>query len=361
MLTTYNTPEFAIGDRPSSEAPDGTWKPDTGEIEDFAQALGTRYSGTFAASGLGTLPRVGYFEAWNEANLSQYLSPQYTKKSTFAGDYYRGMVNAFDKGMRASANSSAEIVAGATAPYGDPVGGTRTRPLVFIRDFLCLDSDLKARKNCGPKAKFDILSHHPITLSGGPDRSAIHKDDVAMPDMKNLVKTLRAAEKRNTIQGGKHSVWATEFWWETSPPDGVQGVPIAKHARWVEESLHSLWKQGVDAAIWFLLVDQSLGSDGFSDQQSGLFYVDRTRKPAFTAFRFPFVADRKSKKKANVWTISPVSGTLEIQEERNGTFVTIDRMDVTAQHPDQKKVKASGKTKLRGVIGGDTSLAYTVK
>ena len=71
----------------------------------FAEAVATRYSGTFATPALGTLPRVGYLEAWNEPNLSDYLTPQYTKKSTFAGDYYRGMVNAFSAGVGALGES----------------------------------------------------------------------------------------------------------------------------------------------------------------------------------------------------------------------------------------------------------------
>ncbi len=361
MLTIYGAPEFAVGPNESAEADKGTWKPDTEALGEFAEAVASRYSGTFAAPGLGTLPRVGYLEAWNEPNLSDYLTPQYTKKSTFAGDYYRGMVNAFTAGVRRSQNPGAQVVAGATAPYGDQVGGERSRPLRFMRDFLCLDSDFHPRRNCAGKADFDILSHHPITLSGGPNRSAIHRDDIAMPDMKNLDKALRRAEKKNTVKGAHHPLWATEFWWETNPPDGNQGVPIKKHAKWVEESLYSLWRQNVDAAFWFLLVDQPVGSDGHSDQQSGLLFEDRSRKPAFTAFRFPFVADRKSKRKADIWTIPPVSGTLEVQEDRGSGFTTVESVEVEAFEPRRLGVGAKGKTRFRGVIDGETSLTYTVK
>lgn len=364
MLNVNAAPDFAIGPNESSEAPRGTWKPNTRHLGLFAEALMSRYSGSFAAPGLGTLPRVGYVEAWNEPNLSEYLSPQYTKKSTFAGDYYREMVNAFSAGVRRSANPSAQVVAGATAPFGQPVGGTRTRPLRFIRDFLCLDGDLRPRRSCrDERADFDIFSHHPITFERGPGYSAIHPDDVTMADMKHVVKTLRRAEKQNTVRGNDHPVWATEFWWETDPPDGFQGVPVKKHARWVQESLYSLWQQGVDAAFWFLLVDQPVGPDGRSDQQSGLFFIDRSRKPAFTAFRFPLVAERPSKrsKKATVWTIPPVDGTLEIQEERNGTFVTVESTAATAFEPKRLKLNLPGKSKVRAALAGETSLTDTVK
>jgi len=53
--------------------------------------------------------------------------------------------------------------------------------------------------SCNAKAKFDALS---------------------TPDVKNVVEVLRKAENANTpATPGRHDVWLTEFWWETSPPD----------------------------------------------------------------------------------------------------------------------------------------------
>jgi hypothetical protein len=358
LLTVYDAPKFAEGPDKSSEAsPSGTWKPDPDDIADFAEAVATRYSGSFAGPG-GVLPKVQYIEAWNESNLSDYLSPQYTKKSTFAGEHYRAMVAGFARGLK-RAGSPAKLVAGAMAPYGDPQGGLRTRPLRFLRDFLCLDEDFGRRKNkaCKGRVRFDILSHHPITLSGGPGRSAIHPDDAAMPDFDQVVKTLRAAERKNTIAGpNRHDAWATEFWWESNPPDGHQGVPLQKHARWIQDAQYSLWKQGASAAIWLLLVDVQAGQDGIAEQQSGIFFIDRREKPAFTAFRFPLALDRISKKRVNAWTIPPASGQLEIQEQRGGGFVTVETIAATDGKPVQLKLSARGKTKFRAMIGGETSL-----
>ncbi len=44
---------------------------------------------------------------------------------------------------------------------------------------------------------------------------------------------------------GPKRLWATEISWDSSPPD-PQGVPIAEHARWLEQALYVLWSQGVD-------------------------------------------------------------------------------------------------------------------
>ena len=72
LITIYSAPDFAEGsNRPNGAAP-GTWKPDPGAFGDFATAVASRYSGNFAG-----LPRVRYFQAWNEPNLSVYLTPQY--------------------------------------------------------------------------------------------------------------------------------------------------------------------------------------------------------------------------------------------------------------------------------------------
>jgi hypothetical protein len=365
LLSIFEAPAWAEGPnrpQPSDESPSGSWKPNPAAFGDFAQAVATRYSGQFPAAGAAALPRAGYLTAWNEPNLTDYVTPQSVRGKLFAPDHYRKMVNAFSDGVARSANPTAEVIAGATSPYGDAVGGRRTRPLQFLRDFLCLKENLKAQKACpGGKADFDILSHHPITISGGPGRSAIHPDDAAMPDFKHVVRTLRAAEKRNAVKGNRHPAWATEFWWETNPPDPAHGVPLQKHARWVQESLYSLWKQGASAAIWFLILDEDPGDDGSGGLQSGHFFFDRTQKPAFQAFRFPFVADRISRRKVNVWTIAPISGELAIQRKRGGDFKTIDSVAVPDGKPKQTKIKLKGEAEVRGVLGGQQTLASKVQ
>jgi hypothetical protein len=360
ILTVFEAPQFAIGPRESAEALRGTWKPDPAAFGDFAQAVAARYSGSFDHPSLGVLPRVQYFQAWNEPNLSEYLTPQYSKRKPFAPDHYRQMLNAFSEGVARSGNRKAQVVTGGTGPYGGEIGTTRARPLRFLRELMCLNGRLEADP-CKNEAQFDILAHHPITLSGGPNRSAIHRDDAAMPDFHNVVTTLRAAERRKTIGGGgRHPAWATEFWWESDPPDPTQGVPIAKQARWLQQSLYSLWRQGAGAAVWLLLLDTGLGYDGFSGQQSGLFFGDGSEKPSFTAFRFPFVVDRISERTVKVWTIAPSTGSVEIQESRDGGFRTIDRLRVTDGVPEQTKIELNGGSRLRGLLAGEKSLTYGI-
>ena len=146
-----------------------------------------------------------YLQPWNEANLATYLTPQWRAKRPVGAEHYRKMLNAFHRGA-AAAQPGVKVVTTGTAPYGDRPGGSRTRPLRFWRAVFCLKDrkTLKAaRKGCRGKkaAKFEILAHHPITTSGGPRRSAFHPDDVTIPDMPKLHKTLRAAERQGTVRG----------------------------------------------------------------------------------------------------------------------------------------------------------------
>ena len=56
-----------------------------------------------------------------------------------------------------------------------------------------------------------------------------------------------------------------------------------------------------------------------------------------------------------------MSGTLEIQVESGGEFVTVDTAEVQAFQPVKIGVDIRGKTTFRGTLAGESSLAYTVK
>src|SRR2546423_7304870 len=63
-------PWFEGPDRPppGDAARAGTWRPSAVAFNDFAHALAARYSGNWMDTGV-RLPRVRYFQAWNEPNL----------------------------------------------------------------------------------------------------------------------------------------------------------------------------------------------------------------------------------------------------------------------------------------------------
>jgi hypothetical protein len=367
LLTVYGAPDFAEAknqpENPGPLTPEGSFRPNPEALGDFAQALARRYSGGFS-DGLveGPLPRVDYFEAWNEPNLSVHLYPQWNKSGTNnqAAPHYRRMLNAFYEGVKAS-GSGAQVVTGGLGPFGsDPDDNLlRTRPLLFLREVLCLKQSRKLRPDkCKEPPKFDILAHHPINVHGGPRRSAVHPDDAGgAVDFKNVARILRFAERKNTVPG-KHGLWGTEFWWQTNPPDPDFGYSLAKQASYIQETFYLMWKYGASAGIILQMVDQPYRREN-NGLQTGLFFVDGSRKPAFQAFRFPFVTDRKSRGKLVVWTIPPSSGELLVEEKRGSGWETVASGNAQAGQVLTDKLRLRGRTTLRATVGGEQSLAWT--
>ncbi|MDQ3729669.1 MAG: hypothetical protein M3355_08765, partial [Actinomycetota bacterium] len=251
--------------------------PDAEAYGDFARALASRYG-----------DQVRYYQAWNEPNIFSFLNPQYEGGELVGSDIYRRLLNAFYDGVNA-VDPTAKVISAGTAPYGDEPGGRRTRPLVFIRDLLCLNAQNEPSPSCSTKAKFDALAHHPINTSGGPKVSAAHPDNVSTPDVKNVVRALRKAERAETPAiGGRHDVWLTEFWWETNPPDPCTGVPLKRHKKWIGQALRSFERQGASVAINYLIRDQKYNRDtgcGRTTFQTGAFFDNGKKKPAFNAFK----------------------------------------------------------------------------
>ena len=119
-LTIFWAPPWAEGpNRPDDfgKYPPGSWKPDADKFGDFAAAVAERYSGSYQADG-ETLPQVKYFEAWNEPNLSTYITPQWDGKNNLATDIYAKLLDAFYEEIKA-VNPTSKVVSGGTAPYGD--------------------------------------------------------------------------------------------------------------------------------------------------------------------------------------------------------------------------------------------------
>lgn len=267
--------------------PDST-TPKIAEYKAFAKAAATRYSGKYSPDGRGIayLPRVRYWQAWNEPNLSIFLRPQRRKDGRMVSPgNYRKMVNAFSRAVKDVAANNF-VLAGGTAPWGH----SGVAPLTFMRSMLCLDKSLKPR--CKARARFDIWGHHPYTL-GGPNKEAPLASNVSLGDLPEMRRVLRAAiGARKIVPTAGRGVqwWVDEFSWDSGPPDPYLIGPRT-HARWVAEAFYRMWSSGVSLVAWFLLKDHPMYT---SRHQSGLYYGEGTRdgkpKLALRAFRFPFIA-----------------------------------------------------------------------
>ena len=360
MILLTRAPTWAEGPGRPGNAPEGAWKPDPGAVGDFAAALATRYSGRFVDpfnAAAGALPAVRLWQLWAEPNLELNLAPQYVGRKRWAPDHYRLMLDAFYREIE-GVDAQNKVVTGGLAPYGDPPGGDRTRPLAYLRDLLCLRGREKLKRTkCSPKPHFDVLADNPITLGGGPRLSAIHHDDVSSADLGKVRKVLRAAERRHTIRPrGRHQLWATEFWWASKPPSKA-GVNARLQARWIEKSLQLYWKAGARVAITLQIRDTALKYIG----GTGLYYINGEPKPAVTAFRFPFVAERHSKRIGRAWGKAPVAGKLRIERKTKRGWRTVKRLNVRQGSVFNTKLRLKGAARLRARVGSDTSIVWPLR
>lgn len=368
ILLVTSAPDWAEGANRPDNAPDvcqpsapqcaaaGTWKPDPRELADFGTALARRYSGSF-----GSLPRVRDYQLWAEPNLENHLTPQWSGKKPKSPEHYAKMLNRFYRAIHGVKRSN-RVVAGGTAPYGDARGAGRMRPMMWWRELMCLRGRQRLKTTgCARKAKFDVLAHHPINTSGGPEGSAIHPDDVSTSDLRHLVRALRFAERKGTVKPkGRHPVWATEIWWESKPPDPAVGNPsLRKQARWYSESLYLLRKQGASMVLLAQVQDDPYdGNPGrfTSNFQSGVYFADGRPKPAAAAIRFPFVPDRKRGRKVLLWGKAPAAGKLIVEQRRSGKGARrVARIRVKAGEVFRERVRLGGSRPLRARVGGVAS------
>lgn len=326
IFAVYRAPRWAEpADRPppgrSGYPVPGTFEPSPSDFGDFAYAAADRYSG------LHGLPRVRYWQAWNEANRRYFLYPQCDGGSPpncairnsdergrlASADHYRAMLAAFASAVRSVAVRPADapniVVTSGLASYGNWLGPA---PITFMRRLLCLDGVV----GCGPTpVPFDVWSHHPYT-HGPPTESAPaeSRNDVLLGDLLRMNRVLGAAWDKGRIKtDARPRFWVTEWSWDSRGPDR-DAVPLALHARWVSEALYRMWRAGVSLAVWTQLRDYPpvyRTSDGKAytyGYQAGLFYYggagaadDQVLGPggssdepkrSLNAFRFPFVAFR---------------------------------------------------------------------
>jgi hypothetical protein len=362
IVTISGAPDWA---ERTSGGRRGTNSPDPVELGRFARAAALRYSGTF-----GGLPRVPDWEVWNEANASFFLSPQNVNNPAASADLYRRMVNEFAAGVH-SVHADNVVVAGGLFPF--VLGRQNAQaigPMPFMRELLCMNTDSRPRHNCGPPVHFDAWSHHPYT-SGGPTHKAGNADSVSIGDLPRMRRLLSAAVRAGrVVHNGPVRFWVTEFSWDSSPPD-PNGVPNRLLGRWVAEALYRMWRSGVSLVTWFQLRDDL--SNGAADNQvfqSGLYFrcsaglACDSPKPAFTAFRFPFVAFR-SGKRVQLWGRIPAgrAGKVTIQQRSTSRkWRRVAKLRSNGNGIFSRRLKTRRRGAFRAVLpGGEKSLSFSLR
>ena len=321
---------------------DGVARPDPAQLGAFTLAAVKRYSGS---SGL---PRVRYWEAWNEPN--KVPGPAYKAS---AAPWYRELVNAFAQSVHSRAGNL--VVAGGLAPFGV---STVVAPLAFMRSLLCL------KPACDDPVHFDVWSTDPYT-AGGPTHHAYRPNDVSIGDLPQMKAVLDAGiAAGHVVSTQPVRFWVTEFSWDSDPPDPA-GVPAKLEGRWVAEALYRMWSDGISLVTWFTIRDHPIT---LSPYQSGLYYAasnpqnDRP-KPALTAFRFPFVAFAQDGK-ISVWGRTPLSNStaVEVEQQTGSGWKRVATLDANGVGIFSSDLHTGLKGPLRAVIPEEdvTSLAFSL-
>jgi hypothetical protein len=291
----------------------GNGRPSSVWYGKFAEGAARRYSGSF-----GSLPRVRYWQAWNEPNLGPNLGPHRVGSELVTPRLYRRLVNAFSFGVK-SVHSDNLVIAGGLAPYDQPTGDG-IAPLTFMKEFLCMSGmQIRPRPRCLERATFDIWSMQPYTF-GGPTHQSPLDGDIQLGDLPEMKQVLdEAVATGRIVSSNDVQFWATEFSWDTNPPD-TGALDIELQTRWTAQALYVMWQNGISLVAWFLIRDRPANERW----QSGLYFAgntiaDDTPKPTLQAFRFPTVAFVEEDK-IRVWCRTPggVPGNVTFEQSSGG-------------------------------------------
>jgi hypothetical protein len=329
----------------------GVRRADPEQYADFTMAAVRRYSGQTAG-----LPRVRYWQAWNEPN--KVVKPRFKLN---AASWYRDLVNAFAASVHSEPGNA--VVAGGLSPFGI---STAVAPLAFMRSLLCVPSGRSAQTTCSDRVHFDIWAAHPYT-AGGPAHHAYRPNDVSLGDLPEMKAVLDAAVLAGRVVSKERvRLWVTEFSWDSSPPDPA-GVPAKLQGRWVAEALYRMWSAGVSLVTWFTLRDHPTRT---SPYQAGLYFrgasiAGDSEKPAYTAFRFPFVAFTEADPpNVVVWGRTPggVPGTVVVEQYVASGWEPLVVLSADRVGIFSAELRAKGRGSLRARLPGEgaTSLPFSL-
>ncbi len=269
---------------------DTVTRPKADEFKLFTTAAAKRFGGAQTM-----------WSIWNEPNLPRFLAPQISGGKRVAGLLYRELFIAGREGIRSAAGSeSAPVLFGETAPVGG-AADTRTYPLAFLRDALCVTTKYKLDKTCGSKLTLDGIAHHPYQFSN----TKLSADDVTYRNLSRLTSFVDRTAKAGANNSGL-SIYFTEF--------GIQSKPDPLFGRSPQEQLElraraerdAYFNKRVRGFSQYLLTDDTFtlvnGKKKYGGFETGLRYdLNGKAKPSFDAFRLVLDAKPAGGKKVSLW------------------------------------------------------------
>jgi hypothetical protein len=259
LLTIWGTPRWANGDNGPNAMPTKL-----SDLRDFAQALASRYSGSYTG-----YPFVRFWSVWNESNLQLFLTPQFDARGKIVGPRnYAKLYAAAYAGIKAG-NPRALVGIGETSSHG------RDRKLAGTSDTIAPGTFARLVAAANPRLKFDAWAHHPypVPVAMKPTQK-VRWPNVALTTLPQFEKSLDVWFKRRGIP-----VWITEYGHETRPAEPA-GVSLAQQASYVTQAMTMLRADPrVQMFIWFIWQDSKT-----SLWQSGMLTLGGQQKPALARY-----------------------------------------------------------------------------
>jgi hypothetical protein len=331
----------------------GPVSPSPRALAAFSAAAATRYGGAFEG-----LPRVRYWQLFNEVNLDQNLRPQIESGRDVSPTSYRALLNAFAVAIH-GIHADNLVITGGLTPFTFRKGNVQhsIAPLRFMRELLCMSAGSSPHPTCRARVSFDVWAHNPYT-SGGPTHNAANPDDVSLGDLPEMKTLLDAAVRAGHIVSRRRPLfWVTEFSWDSSPPDSA-AVPVALLKRWVPQAMYQMWRNGISLVTWFSLSDRPRPSF----EQPGLYFEDGQPKPYLEGFRFPVVAFPQGNG-FYVWGRAPLGqrAVVAIEQRSGGGWHHVATVRTSADGIFQARYRARQRGWVRArVVGGDMSLPFSL-
>lgn len=289
LASVYQVPQWVLGSGDHYYV--GATQADFDKVAErwaaFTKAAATRYSkgasnGFIRYWSIGNEPNSGFF--WHEAPNDRFAFT-----NSVVPKRYAQLFVAAARGIR-DVSPEAKIAAGPTGPKGT------LAPVTFINATV---AEMQKRGGAG---LLDAWAHNPYPPgTRGPRTSKTKPPYLFINELPTLFRTLdRHAMTR------RKPVWATEFAYQTNPPDRTLGVSYALQATFLAEVYDILATSGrVEMGFWYVFRDNTVKSDW----QSGLLDSRSRKKESYAMYGRPISRSAESiraGKSVRIWGASAI-------------------------------------------------------
>ena len=390
------------------------YSPSAVQFGEFVEAVGTRYSGTYVTKapappptpptllGLpippvvgGTttspspaqpapLPRVDYWEIWNEPNEAGWLTPQWRRSPASRTGHghksspswteespviYRGLLDQAWSALAATGHGRDTILVGDTSAKGSVNSGILRAmpPMTFLRALYCVGNSYRpltgaraAELACpadGSASTFTAehpalvdatgYADHPYSFTLPPNVRSTNPSWATLADLPHLEAALeRIFASYGTPTPEGVPLYLTEYGYKSNPPNPYVNVSQAQQAEYINEGEYLAWRDPyVRALAQFELIDAGpqtgnlVGSPAYwGTFQTGLVSVNGVPKPSYFAYRIPiWLPDPRTGPRVTMWGqlrpadhAGPQTGTIEYEPAGTSAFTTLQAVQTAS-------------------------------